>query len=416
MTISVNSISRLSALVAEDLVDPPAGGVLAEARRHAAVDLQVGPGGDHVDLVGGVRHRRGQRHAEHRLDQHQQPRVDGGDPLERRRRVVRVRAEACEQRGRRLGQLERRLRVGDPLERRRQLEQRVLSGPGQRGVAGDAARGQLEAEDPLLGAAHAVAAAAVVLEHVAGALVEEHVAADAVGMGGGQPVGADVAAGLLVGDEHELQAAALRSPTAAGQRGRRDRLGRHLGLHVERTAAPQEAVDDVARPGIVRPLRRVGEDRVDVPEVHQRGTDVAAAAAVEVGDEVRAVLVVGQQLGPQAGVLQVPGEELDRGALVARRVDRVEADQFRQQVGRLALELIGRHAGRERTGILRRIRRAWLPPPRTWSSRSSSPTSPTAITLARFRAADLVVETKPDLTPVTEADTAVERARARAAG
>ena len=32
-----------------------------------------------------------------------------------------------------------------------------------------------------------------------------------------------------------------------------------------------------------------------------------------------------------------------------------------------------------------------------------------AITLARFRAADLVVETKPDLTPVSEADTAVER-------
>ena len=32
-----------------------------------------------------------------------------------------------------------------------------------------------------------------------------------------------------------------------------------------------------------------------------------------------------------------------------------------------------------------------------------------AITLARFRATDLVVDTKPDLTPVTEADTAVER-------
>lgn len=32
------------------------------------------------------------------------------------------------------------------------------------------------------------------------------------------------------------------------------------------------------------------------------------------------------------------------------------------------------------------------------------------ITMARFRAADLVVETKPDLTPVSEADQAVERA------
>jgi len=33
-----------------------------------------------------------------------------------------------------------------------------------------------------------------------------------------------------------------------------------------------------------------------------------------------------------------------------------------------------------------------------------------AITLGRFGAADLLVETKPDMTPVTEADTAVERA------
>ncbi|MDP9121546.1 MAG: histidinol-phosphatase, partial [Acidobacteriota bacterium] len=33
-----------------------------------------------------------------------------------------------------------------------------------------------------------------------------------------------------------------------------------------------------------------------------------------------------------------------------------------------------------------------------------------AITLSRFRAEDLVVETKPDLTPVSEADHAVEQA------
>ena len=31
------------------------------------------------------------------------------------------------------------------------------------------------------------------------------------------------------------------------------------------------------------------------------------------------------------------------------------------------------------------------------------------LTMARFRAADLVVSTKPDLTPVTEADRSVER-------
>ncbi|HEY2007174.1 MAG TPA: hypothetical protein VGG87_12025, partial [Solirubrobacteraceae bacterium] len=39
-----------------------------------------------------------------------------------------------------------------------------------------------------------------------------------------------------------------------------------------------------------------------------------------------------------------------------------------------------------------------------------------AITMARFRADDLVVQTKPDLTPVSEADTAVERELRRRLG
>ena len=42
MTCSVNSISSCVRRVAEDVRDAPAGGVLAEAGRHAAVDLQVG--------------------------------------------------------------------------------------------------------------------------------------------------------------------------------------------------------------------------------------------------------------------------------------------------------------------------------------------------------------------------------------
>jgi len=103
---------------------------------------------------------------------------------------------------------------------------------------GGAARDQLEAEDPLLGAAHAVAAPAAELEHLTSTLVEEHVAADAVGVGVGQPVGADIASGLLVGHEHELQAAVLRSPPSAREAGGGDGLGGHLRLHVERAAAP----------------------------------------------------------------------------------------------------------------------------------------------------------------------------------
>ena len=42
----------------------------------------------------------------------------------------------------------------------------------------------------------------------------------------------------------------------------------------------------------------------------------------------------------------------------------------------------------------------------------SSPTSPTRISMERFRAVDLVVTAKPDFTPVTEADQAIERASA----
>ena len=60
--------------------------------------------------------------------------------------------------------------------------------------------------------------------------------------------------------------------------------------------------------------------------------------------------------------------------------------------------------------------RPWTSP-RTSTSRSSSPIVADAITMARFRADDLEVTTKPDLTPVSEADQAVERAiRDRLAG
>ena len=79
------------------------------------------------------------RHAEHRLDQHEQARVGGGDPLERVRagssgstpspRSSAAGASVSSNVG---------SASGDPLEHRAELEQRVVAGPGQRGVAGDA--------------------------------------------------------------------------------------------------------------------------------------------------------------------------------------------------------------------------------------------------------------------------------------
>ncbi len=258
-------------VVAEDLLDPAPRGVLTEAGRHPAVDLHVGAGGDHVHLVRGVGHRRRHRHAEHRLDDGQQRRRARSDPLERRLWILRVCAQPAQQRGGSVGDVEPGLLCGESLEHRGQLEQRVLTGPGQRGVTGDAAGSELEAEDPLLAAADAVAAGAVELEHMAPALVEQHVAADLVGMLLGQPAGADVPARLLIGDEHELQRAARRAPPVAGERRAGDRLRGDLGLHVERAPAPQVAVFDVAGPRVVLPVRRVGQHRVDVAEVAERG-------------------------------------------------------------------------------------------------------------------------------------------------
>ena len=120
--------------------------------------------------------------------------------------------------------------------------------------------------------------------------------------------------------------AARGPPAAAGQRRGGDGLGGHLGLHVERAAAPQEAVGDVARPRVVRPLGGVGEHRVDVAEVGTASGRRRVAA--QLGDEVRPLGVGAEQLDLEAGVARGSAARYSiAGALVARRVDGVEADQ-----------------------------------------------------------------------------------------
>jgi hypothetical protein len=198
---------------------------------------------------------------------------------------------------------------------------------------------ELEAEDALLGAAQPVAAPAVVLENVAATLVEEHLAADLVWVRFAQPTCADIATGLLVGDEHELERPTSRPPAVSGQRNRGHGFSRDLRLHVERPAAPQEAVRDIARPGVVPPLGRIREHGVDMPEVHKR----RAVAAAERRDQVRAIIDGGKQLGLEARLLQVVGEVFDRRTLVARRIDGVEANEPLQDFGRLPLEIRRRH-------------------------------------------------------------------------
>jgi len=164
----------------------------------------------------------------------------------------------------------------------------------------------------------------------------------------------------------------------------------------------------------VLPLGWVGEHRVDVTEIDHRRS---IAVAGEGRDQVRTIFVHRQLLGLEARGGEVLVEELDRRPLVPGRVDRVEADESLQDLDRLLLH-----------------RRSAYPPggysTLVLISRSvgcSDVADDLAIalelaeladeiTLGRFRASDLVVETKPDMTPVTEADRAVEQAiRARLA-
>jgi len=69
-----------------------------------------------------VGHRRRQRHAEHRLEHHEQRRRRAGDPLQCPGRVSRILAESLEQHRRGLGEIERRLPGGEPRQHRRELQ------------------------------------------------------------------------------------------------------------------------------------------------------------------------------------------------------------------------------------------------------------------------------------------------------
>ena len=219
-------------------------------------------------------------------------------------------------------------------------------------MAGGALGRQPEAEDALLRDAHAVVAPAVVRDDRSGALVEQVVAAHLLGVLVADPHRAELAADLLVDDDHDEQVAPRGTPALAGERQRRRDLGRGLRLHVQRAAAPHEAVVDVARPRVVRPVGRGREDRVHVREQAQRRP---VARAAQARDEVRALGLGAQKLDFEARFAQLGRDHLLRRALVAGRVDGVEADQPLEELGRLLLQV--RHR-RDASGRCRAARRA----------------------------------------------------------
>ena len=204
-------------------------------------------------------------------------------------------------------------------------------------MAGPAARAHAEAERALLRAADPVEAALAVGHHGAAALVEQPVHARRVGALLREPLGAEPAAGLLVDDGDDLQLSARGPPALAREVRRGHRLGRGLGLHVDRAAAPQRAVVDLAGPRVVAPVGRIGEHRVDVREVAEHR---ALRLAPQSRDEVRALGILGaEQLALEPGVLEIALQPLLARALVAGRIDGVEADQPREDVSRLFLQV-----------------------------------------------------------------------------
>ena len=222
---------------------------------------------------------------------------------------------------------------GELLDQRRRLHERVVGDPRHRGVAAAAVHDDPEGRAHLLRGGAEVEGAAAELDPLAAALVDRVVDPDRVGMVLAEPLEAVVVADLLVGggDEDEV---ARRREAFARERGDRDGARRDLILHVERAAAPDVVVGEVAGPGIARPLGGVGDDGVGVGEEAERG----AVAALDPGDEVRPLRHAGVELDLDAVRLQIVAQELGGDRLVARWVDGVQAQQLLQQPDRFVLK------------------------------------------------------------------------------
>jgi hypothetical protein len=145
-----------------------------------------------------------------------------------------------------------------------------------------------------------------------------------------QPFQAEGLADLLVrsGDQDEV---AGRPEALSRERGEGDRAGRDLVLHVERAASPHLVADEVARPWVALPLRRIRDDGVRVAEERE----TRPVPAWEPRDEVRPLGRPRVQLRLDAVLGQVVAEELGGERLVPGRVDGVQPQQLLEQLDSL---------------------------------------------------------------------------------
>ena len=191
----------------------------------------------------------------------------------------------------------------------------------------------------------------------------------------GQPVRADVAAGLLVDDEHELQRAPRPGASPRGPASTAATASAATWDFMSSAPRPQRKPSaDVARPGVVAPLRGVGQHRVDVAEA-ARASGRRRCAVAGVGDQVGALGLGGQELGLEARLARgsaarcsIAARSLPGGLTVLKRMSSCSSSIA------LGLEFVGRIVSGQTIGV------ACAPcpaPPTTSLSRWSWPTSPT---------------------------------------
>ena len=154
-----------------------------------------------------------------------------------------------------------------------------------------------EPEDFLLAERERVEAPAAELDRDPAALVDDEVAADQRRGAPRRAIGRLAPRPLLVGGRHHQQLAARRAPTARGRAHRGGELGRDLALHVERAAAPDLAVVELAAQRAAAPLLGVGGHGVDVTEQAQGR---ARRRPAQPRDEVGALGLGGRQLAVEA--------------------------------------------------------------------------------------------------------------------
>ena len=159
-----------------------AGLLLAHARAAPGNPPGDRHGRDHVDLLRGPDARGRHAHTQRGLDQQ----GEAGSAARRRSMAPRVSSpsspESASSSARGSSpEVDAGLTVGQALQQGRHLQQRVVAHPRDRGVPGDPLGGQGEAEHALLGTAHPVQRRPS-SSNIAPALVDQHVAADLVGV------------------------------------------------------------------------------------------------------------------------------------------------------------------------------------------------------------------------------------------